>query len=112
MSSLHWRPAKWRIHQKLLVVVFNAYHEKTPNYIATCINSYTPRRALRSSGPNLAKDSNSKDESNSLFDHLEDIIENKVFPETIIEEELGKYNEIVYKYPLNETKWNFMLICT
>ena len=103
LSSLRWRPAKWSIHQKLLVVVFNAYRDKTPTYIASCITSYTPRRAFWSSCPNLAKDSNSKDENNSLFDYLEDIIENNVFPETIIEEELGKYSEIVYKKSI---KWN------
>jgi hypothetical protein len=107
MSSLHWRPAKWRIQQKLIAIVSNVHSDKAPTCIASWFTSYVPHSALRSS--KLAKDANSKVKSNYVFDYLKCIIENNDFPETIIEEE---YSENENKNALNETKGNAMLFCT
>jgi hypothetical protein len=101
LSSLHWRPTNWRIQHTLLVVVFKFHLDKTPTYIASWITSYVPRCALRSS--DLTNDDNRKDESNFVFDYLEGIIENNVFPETIIEEELVRTVKLCTK--IFEVKW-------
>ena len=107
MSSLHWRSEKGRIQQKLIAIISNAHSDKAPTYITSWIISHVPHPALRSS--NLAKDANSKDKSNYVFDYLKYVIVNNVFPEKIIEKE---YSEHENKNALNETKGNVMLLCT
>ena len=53
LQHLHWLPVKWRIHYKIVVLVFRALHGLAPAYVTTLITSYEPRRALRSAGTAL-----------------------------------------------------------
>ena len=53
LQHLHWLPVKWRIHYKIVVLVFRALHGLAPAYVTTQITSYEPRRALRSAGTAL-----------------------------------------------------------
>ena len=53
LQQLHWLPVKWRIHYKIVVLVFRALHGLAPAYVTTLITSYEPRRALRSAGTAL-----------------------------------------------------------
>ena len=53
LKQLHWLPVKWRIHYKIVVLVFRALHGLAPAYVTTLITSYEPRRALRSAGTAL-----------------------------------------------------------
>ena len=50
LKLLHWLPVKWRVEYKLLVLVFRAFHDRTPAYLASLIMQYVPSRALRSAG--------------------------------------------------------------
>ena len=53
LQHLHWLPVKWRIHYKIVVLVFRALHGLAPAYVTTLITPYEPRRALRSAGTAL-----------------------------------------------------------
>ena len=48
LQQLHWLPVKYRIEHNLLVIVFRALHERTPEYISSLITPYVQRRALLS----------------------------------------------------------------
>jgi len=53
LSSLHWLPIKLRIDFKILVLTFRALHGQAPQYIADMLCTYSPGRALCSSGQSL-----------------------------------------------------------
>ena len=48
LRRLHWLPVKWRINNKIVILVFRALHGLAPAYVSTLIAPYEPRRALRS----------------------------------------------------------------
>ncbi len=49
LISLHWLPVKFRIHFKILVMVFRALHGQAPVYINEMLKPYNSSRNLRSS---------------------------------------------------------------
>ena len=53
LYSLHWLPVNFRIHFKILVLVFRALHEQAPSYITELLRPYSPIRSLRSSDQKL-----------------------------------------------------------
>ena len=53
LRSLHWLPLKQRIIFKLLLFVFKIFNNQAPQYLHTCLNFYTPARALRSASDPL-----------------------------------------------------------
>uniref|UniRef100_A0A0E9XEA4 Uncharacterized protein n=1 Tax=Anguilla anguilla TaxID=7936 RepID=A0A0E9XEA4_ANGAN len=53
LKSLHWLPIKFRIHFKILVIVYRALHGQAPVYIKELLQPYKPSRNLRSSDQGL-----------------------------------------------------------
>ena len=49
VRELHWLPVDSRIKYKLLLIVFKALNDLTPDYISCLIKPYIPSRPLRSS---------------------------------------------------------------
>lgn len=49
LKSLHWLPIDFRIHFKVLLLVYKALHGLAPVYITDLLTNYVPVRALRSS---------------------------------------------------------------
>ncbi len=49
LISLHWLPVKFRIHFKILIMVFRALHGESPVYIKGMLKPYNSIRNLRSS---------------------------------------------------------------
>ena len=52
-KELHWLPIRKRISFKVLLVVYNAMHGLTPDYITVLATPYVPQRHLRSANDNL-----------------------------------------------------------
>ena len=48
LSKLHWLPVKQRIIFKLLMMIFKIIHNYAPKYLTELLESYNPRRTLRS----------------------------------------------------------------
>ena len=48
LSNLHWLPVKQRIIFKLLMMTFKIIHNYAPKYLTELLESYRPRRTLRS----------------------------------------------------------------
>ncbi len=48
LISLHWLPVKFRIHFKIIVMVFRALHGQAPVYINEMLKPYNSSRNLRS----------------------------------------------------------------
>ena len=48
LSKLHWLPVKQRIIFKLLMMTFKITHNDAPKYLTELLESYSPRRTLRS----------------------------------------------------------------
>ena len=49
LSSLHWLPIKQRIVFKILLFVYNFFHDRAPEYFSDCLELYRPVRTnLRS----------------------------------------------------------------
>ena len=46
--SLHWLPAKYRVHFKICLLTYKARHEEQPVYLCSLIATYLPSRSLRS----------------------------------------------------------------
>jgi len=44
LSSLLWLPVQYRIDYKILLIVFKALHNMSPNYIAELLGSYVSGR--------------------------------------------------------------------
>lgn len=63
LCSLHWLPVKFRIDFKILLVVFKALHNLSPNYISNLIKPYISARSLRSSNQLLLVTPQSKKKS-------------------------------------------------
>lgn len=63
LRSLHWLPVKFRIDFKILLVVFKALHNLSPNYISNLIEPYISVRSLRSSNQLLLVTPQSKKKS-------------------------------------------------
>nr|XP_054596020.1 uncharacterized protein LOC129163078 [Nothobranchius furzeri] len=53
LLQLHWLPVNFRVHFKILVLVYRALHGQAPSYIGDLLSSYTPSRSLRSSDQSL-----------------------------------------------------------
>lgn len=53
LYSLHWLPVDFRIHFKLLCLVFRCLNGTAPAYVISLISPYQPRRSLRSQYKNL-----------------------------------------------------------
>ena len=51
LQQLHWLLVKYRIEYKLLVIVFRALHDRTPEYLASLITPYVPRPTICRSRP-------------------------------------------------------------
>jgi hypothetical protein len=53
LRSLHWLPVSFRVHFKILPLVFKSIHGCAPQYMSDMILSYLPSWSLRSSGTGL-----------------------------------------------------------
>uniref|UniRef100_A0A8C6MBL6 Reverse transcriptase domain-containing protein n=1 Tax=Nothobranchius furzeri TaxID=105023 RepID=A0A8C6MBL6_NOTFU len=53
LLQLHWLPVNFRVHFKILVLVYRALHGQAPSYIGDLLSPYTPSRSLRSSDQSL-----------------------------------------------------------
>ena len=53
LTRLHWLPVKARIDYKIILTVFKALNNMTPDYILELLQIYNPPRSLRSSNQNL-----------------------------------------------------------
>ncbi|KAF7213304.1 transcript variant X2, partial [Nothobranchius furzeri] len=53
LLQLHWLPVNFRVHFKILVLVYRALHGQAPSYIGDLPSPYTPSRSLRSSDQSL-----------------------------------------------------------
>lgn len=49
LASLHWLPVHFRIHFKILLIVYKSLHGLAPSYISENLTLYTTTRTLRSS---------------------------------------------------------------
>uniref|UniRef100_A0A8C6NV41 Reverse transcriptase domain-containing protein n=1 Tax=Nothobranchius furzeri TaxID=105023 RepID=A0A8C6NV41_NOTFU len=49
LLQLHWLPVNFRVHFKILVLVYKALRGQAPSYIGDLLSPYTPSRSLRSS---------------------------------------------------------------
>ena len=49
LIDLHWLPVVFRIHYKILLLVYKCINGKGPAYLTSLLQTYTPPRALRSS---------------------------------------------------------------
>ena len=48
LIDLHWLPIEFRIHYKILLLVFKCLHGRGPAYLASMLQEYHPSRSLRS----------------------------------------------------------------
>uniref|UniRef100_A0A3B3HMF5 Reverse transcriptase domain-containing protein n=1 Tax=Oryzias latipes TaxID=8090 RepID=A0A3B3HMF5_ORYLA len=48
LASLHWLPVHFRIHFKILLLVFKSLHGLAPLYLSELLTPYSPARCLRS----------------------------------------------------------------
>ena len=48
LLSLHWLPAKYRVHFKICLLAYKALHEEHPVYLHSLIATALPSRSLRS----------------------------------------------------------------
>ena len=48
LKELHWLPVMYRIRFKILVHIFKALHDESPDYIRQLLQVYEPKRNLRS----------------------------------------------------------------
>ena len=71
LAELHWLPVSYRIHFKVLLLVFKAVNGLAPCYITDALSSYTPARALRSADAGLLRipDAPSKRIGESAFSY-------------------------------------------
>ena len=46
--SLHWLPVKYRVHFKICLLTYKAFHEEQPVYLRSLIATSLPSRSLRS----------------------------------------------------------------
>ena len=53
LMELHWLPVDKRIEYKLLLYAYKALHGLAPEYLCKLVESYEPRRVLRSAESNL-----------------------------------------------------------
>ena len=53
LNELHWLPMRKRISVKVLLVLYEAMHGLTPDYITVLATAYVPMRHLRSANDNL-----------------------------------------------------------
>uniref|UniRef100_A0A8C6KM71 Reverse transcriptase domain-containing protein n=1 Tax=Nothobranchius furzeri TaxID=105023 RepID=A0A8C6KM71_NOTFU len=53
LLQLHWLPVNFRVHLKILVLVYRALHGQAPSYIGDLLSPYTPSMSLRSSDQSL-----------------------------------------------------------
>uniref|UniRef100_A0A8C6KL48 Reverse transcriptase domain-containing protein n=1 Tax=Nothobranchius furzeri TaxID=105023 RepID=A0A8C6KL48_NOTFU len=53
LLQLHWLPVNFRVHFKILVLVYRTLHGQAPPYIGDLLSPYTPSRSLRSSDQSL-----------------------------------------------------------
>lgn len=53
LAELHWLPVEKRIQFKILLITYNALHNRAPPYIKELLQPYKPVRTLRSSKKNL-----------------------------------------------------------
>lgn len=53
LHQLHWLPVQYRIHFKVLLLVYKAQHNLAPTYLTNLLNHYLPTRTLRSSDSHL-----------------------------------------------------------
>ena len=51
--DLHWLPVMQRSQFKVLTLVYKALHNEAPSYISEMLQSYQPKRTLRSTKSNL-----------------------------------------------------------
>jgi hypothetical protein len=52
---LHWLPVKQRIVFKVLLITFKIINGYAPSYLSSLLESYIPKRALRSASKGLLK---------------------------------------------------------
>ena len=52
LFKLHWLPVKQRITFKLLLMTFKIIHNYAPKYLTELLESYSPRRTIRSGSQN------------------------------------------------------------
>ena len=55
LKSLHWLPVRFRIHFKVLLLIFKCLNGLGPFYLSEILLPYQPSRTLRSSGAGLLK---------------------------------------------------------
>ena len=60
LKDLHWLPVGYRIVYKLMLFVYKALHNMTPDYITHLLQPYNPPRLLRSSNRSLLCEHRSK----------------------------------------------------
>ena len=53
LKSLLWLPFSFRIHFKIILLVYKSLHSHAPEYMSDMPSRYTPSRSLRSSGTEL-----------------------------------------------------------
>uniref|UniRef100_A0A8C6VWU7 Reverse transcriptase domain-containing protein n=1 Tax=Nothobranchius furzeri TaxID=105023 RepID=A0A8C6VWU7_NOTFU len=53
LLQLHLLPVNFRVHFKILVLVYRTLHGQAPSYIGDLLSPYTPSRSLRSSDQSL-----------------------------------------------------------
>ena len=63
LHRLHWLPIPARIEYKILVYVFKALNNLAPDYISDLVNTYKPRRRLRSDNLNTLEVMKSRTET-------------------------------------------------
>ena len=68
LKSLHWLPIKYRIHFKILLLVFKCFIGTAPAYIKELVTPYSPVRSLRSSDKLLLLDRSLRSSKVSLGD--------------------------------------------
>ena len=56
LMELHWLPVQYRIHHKLLLLIFKCLLGKAPSYLSSLLHHYTPSRSLRSSSQCLLQE--------------------------------------------------------
>ena len=53
LKDLHWLPVRWRIHYKILVIIYKVITQGQPIYLGDKLEQYVPGRDLRSAADTL-----------------------------------------------------------
>lgn len=80
LRSLNWLPVQFRVHYKIIVLVFKALHNLAPTYLSELLSVYIPPRSLRSENLNLLVTvrTNSKRKGDRAFSRVGPILWNEL----------------------------------